>query len=78
MNAFYFSGTFQFSKLAFECSLLRCVVFFLVIIYIASVGVRWQKNRNETKPYIMIKTEKLPLLELESKLINRSQRGDQR
>lgn len=61
MTSFYFSGTVQFSKLAFECSLVKSVLFFLVIISIAFVDIRWQKSRNEMQPYIMNKTDKLPL-----------------
>lgn len=48
-----FTSVVLFAKLAFECSLVECMLFFLVIVFTAPVDIRWQKNRNESKPFIM-------------------------
>lgn len=63
-----------FAKLAFECSLVECMLFFLVIVFTAPLDIRWQKNRNESKPFIMNKSDRFLLLELEFKLTIKSQR----
>lgn len=63
-----------FAKLAFECSLVECMLFFLVIVFTAPVDIRWQKNRNESKPFIMNYSDRFLLLELEFKLTSKSQR----
>lgn len=63
-----------FAKLAFEYSLVECMLFFLVIVFTPPVDIRWQKNRNESKPFIMNKSDRLFILELEFKLTSKSQR----
>lgn len=52
----------------------RMYAFLFGYSLIAPVDIRWQKNINESKPFIMNMPDKFLLLELEFKVTNKSQR----